>query len=611
MIREKRNKEKLKQYYNKFVNEGTIDPNVHPWVAESWKQSVAVNPSGGKTLTLDNLSAEQLKEKQETHKTAIGFLDNFYKLSREYFNMHGLSMMLVDMDNCVLKSYSLPFFQRVLENLDGAHVGVEHVGTTSITIAKERQLPFLIFGPEIWLENAHSGDACSAPIFVDGEMRYIVNIFSLDQPDLPYNLLMCLLTSLKYSMEIYLVQTEQLQVAERILSEIPQAVYHVKGNGAVSYANKAGQERLGDSKNLSEVFLNYEHLPIIKGFEGHACHNHETRWLTPHHTYEDITSVIPVKSENGADNALIITAAIEDLKTTVAHATGYSNRYSLYSMVGTSEEFLSLQNKATKLARYNNHVLLQGEPGTGKQRLAYGIHNSSPRAAAPVITVHCDNSEETLEMELFGNGEDLLGKLYIAKDGTLFIDEIEKMPVAVGNKLEKILGEQGELMNLRIIAACDSNLKKLTNKGLFSAKLYNMLSKTTLRVPALRKRVSDIEVIASHILAEMSNQYALPVKTLSAEAVQLLERTDWPGNIKQLQGVLEAAFFHTTGTVVLPAHIQVPHKRGSEKQWKHDKEVFLALWKAAGGNICKLALNLDVSRVTLYRYLKKYDFQHR
>lgn len=105
------------------------------------------------------------------------------------------------------------------------------------------------------------------------------------------------------------------------------------------------------------------------------------------------------------DGAVILSMSIEDLKTTIAHATGYSSRYSLYSMVGDTAEFLSLQHKATRIARLDNNILLQGEPGTGKQRLAHGIHQASPRAAAPLIVVKCsDESVDTMEEE-FSDGQ--------------------------------------------------------------------------------------------------------------------------------------------------------------------------------------------------------------
>ena len=317
------------------------------------------------------------------------------------------------------------------------------------------------------------------------------------------------------------------------------------------------------------------------------------------------------------ESALVLSMSIEDLKTTIAHATGYSSRYSLYSMVGETNEFLALQHKATRVARTDHNILLQGEPGTGKQRLAHGIHQASSRAAAPLIVVKCCNAPlADLKREFFGSddgGQPIAGKLELSMGGTLFLDEVEKLPVEMGDILADALTKgddrekgNGKKYNVRVIAACDSNLKRLADKGLFSRKLYEVVLDTTMRIPPLRERVKDIEIIANHILAEMSAQHNLPPKRLAQDAVDLLLNCSWPGNIKQLQGVIEQAFFHTPSSIIEAENIKLPGDRTMEKSWKYDKDAFIAAWKSAGGNISKLACMLDVSRVTLYRYLKKY-----
>ena len=371
-------------------------------------------------------------------------------------------------------------------------------------------------------------------------------------------------------------------------------------------------------KKLEDVFLNYEHIPVKKALSGVPTHRREITWITQDRTYEDITTVMPIKVGSEVESALVLSMSIEDLKTTIAHATGYSSRYSLYSMVGETSEFLALQHKATRVARTDNNILLQGEPGTGKQRLAHGIHQASSRAAAPLIVVKCVNAPlKELEAEFFGSmsgDQPIAGKLELSLGGTLFLDEVEKLPVEMGDKLADALlqgivnKESGVVkkFNVRVIAACDSNLKRLADKGLFSRKLYELVLDTTMRVPPLRERVKDIEVIATHILAEMSAQHNLPPKRLSPEAVSLLINCSWPGNIKQLQGVIEQAFFHTPGSIIDAENIKLPGDKTLEKSWKYDKDSFIAAWKSAGGNISKLANMLDVSRVTLYRYLKKY-----
>lgn len=622
MIRERRNKEKLVSYYNKFIDEGILDPNVHPWVAESWQRCAArklpheTMPKGHK------LNHEQVQAQQEAHAEVINYTDGLFEQNKQYFNSHNLSMLLIDADGYVLKNYAMPFYQRSIEDIQGMRVLEEDIGTSSFCVARSHNVPFLMFGPEMWIRGCHSGDACSAPVCVKGQQRYIISFFSLDQNDLPYDILLSLLMTMKYSLENFLDVLDNKNMDEIIAEEIPAAIYWMDKKGNVLYSNATGKRRLEGKTRLEDIFLNYEHLPIDKALKGKTTIRKEITWITQERTYEDVTSVLPVKTAGRIDGVVIISMSIEDLKTTIAHATGYSSRYSLYSMVGNSPEFLSLQHKAARVARSDNNILLQGEPGTGKQRLAHGIHQASPRAAAPLITVRChEGSLAELETEFFGSDEGgdaeeaFAGKLELANGGTLFLDEIEKMPVVMGDKIADAIkngmkdpkSKNRRKFNVRIISACDSNLKRLADKGLFSEKLYSIVIGTTIRVLPLRERIEDVEVIASHILTEMAGRHNMPAKSLSAPALALLNSCSWPGNIKQLQGVIEQAFFHTVGNVIESDNIKLPGDHTLEKSWKHDKEAFIAAWKQAGGNISKLASMLDVSRVTLYRYLQKYD----
>ena len=618
MIRERRNKEKLASYYKKFMEEGIIDPNVHPWVAESWQRCRALGLPHDALPRINKLSKSEIAAHQKTHEFIVKYVDGLYEQSKQHFNIHNLSMLLIDENGYVIKNYALPFFQRVIEDIQGMRVLEEDVGTSSISIAREHNVPFLMFGPEMWSKDQHSGDACSVPINIDGKMRYVISFFSLDQTDLPYDLLLSLQLTMKYSIEQHLSMLERWTINQIMMEQLPVSVYWVNKDSEIKYCNENARKRLEGKKKLEDVFLNYEHIPVKKALKGGATHRREITWITQDRTYEDITTVMPIKVGTEVESALVLSMSIEDLKTTIAHATGYSSRYSLYSMVGETSEFLALQHKASRVARTDNNILLQGEPGTGKQRLAHGIHQASSRAAAPLIVVKCSNAPlKELEAEFFGRvdgDQPIAGKLELSIGGTLFLDEVEKLPVEIGDKLAdallygKVNRETGivKKFNVRVIAACDSNLKRLADKGLFSRKLYELVLDTTMRVPPLRERVKDIEVIATHILAEMSAQHNLPPKRLAPEAVGLLLNCSWPGNIKQLQGVIEQAFFHTPGSTIEAENIKLPGDRTLEKSWKYDKDAFIAAWKSAGGNISKLATMLDVSRVTLYRYLRKY-----
>jgi len=634
MIRERRSKDKLEYYYRKFINEGVIDPNVHPWVAESWQQSRADGVPNDVMPPLARLTKAELAERRNQHHGAIEYLDELYREVREFFNSYNLSLLLLDSDCYVLKSYSLPFFQKTPGQIEGARLAEKDIGTSSISIAQQHKVPFLLFGPEMWIQECQMGDACSAPIMIDGQLQYLLTLVSVEQDVLPYSSVVTLLLSIKYAMEKHVCMLSRLKAQEAILDAAPFAVYHIMPGGEVAYTNKLGHSRLagigGDNTgngfpNLNDVVLNYRHTPIYKGFNGVPSYNKEVTWITPRKTYEDITTVVPLErdSDKTVNSVVAVSLPIEDLRTLVAHAVGYTARYSLSSMVGDTTVFAAAKEKAARVARNNNHVLLQGEPGIGKERMAHGIHQASMRAAGPLISVKCgDLPPERLEEELFGVAEapdaSRPGKLELANGGTLFMDEIERLPKqvaeilaqALNHKYMRRIGEEvTRPIDVRIIAACDSDLKRLTERGAFSSEMYEIIAKNVIRIPPLRSRREDIPFLAAHIISELAEQHQIGAKKILPETAEILKSYDWPGNIKQLQGVVEYAFFNTPADVIRPEDINLMGEVRPDTSWKEDREVFVKAWHAAGGNISRLANMLDVSRVTLYRYLKKYGLE--
>ena len=630
MLRERRSKEKLQYYYETFIRTGIVDPNVHPWVADAWKRSRDMKIPHAVMPILDKLSKAELNELKQKSKAASNFLDGLYHEIHELFNTYNLSLLLLDSNCYVLKSYAMPYFQRTPGELEGARLAEEDIGASSISIALNHKLPFLMFGPEMWISECQDGDACSLPIIVDNEVRYIITLVSVQQPDLPYSSIVSLALSMKYSLEKHLTIMAQLEAQHTILDAVPLAVYHIMPDGKVAYTNKLGETRLADnlktqagaSLRLNDVFLNYRHTPLAKGFLGIPSYNKEVTWITPQKTYEDITTVIPLYKNQTVNSIVAVSLPIEDLRTLVAHAAGYTARYSLTSLVGNTASFQTMKSKAARVARHNDHVLLQGEPGTGKQRLVHGIHQASPRAAGPLIVVKCgDVPPDYLENEIFGTsvgGEGRPGKLELSSGGTLFFDEIEKLPAHIANRLSDALssgkftrsGDQVQRhFDVRIIAACDSDLKRLVERGVFSARLYRLIAQDIIRIPSLRSRREDIPVLAEHIITELAEQHQIKSKRIAPDAAAQLMEYDWPGNIKQLQGIIEQAFFITNNDTIRPENISLPGRITPDKSWKEDRDAFIEAWKAAGGNISRLANMLDVSRVTLYRYLKKYNLE--
>lgn len=634
MIREHRNREKLMNYYKEFMAKGIVDPNVHPWIAESWQESQANHVNPKKLVSGTRLSANELLQLQYKHSDAIEYLDHFIDSIIDFLHEYDLCLTLMDANCTVLKRYSNPI-SKIISRLEGLSLSVENAGTLSCNIVQKHKVPFWIFGPEIWFDEFHDVNAGSVPIMINGELTYIVSLTVMQHDKIPQDMILALLFTLKTALELNIKQSLNIKAQKVILDAAPFAVYHVMAEDKVVYANHMGQERLSainaikennETAHLKDIVLNYVHTPIYDGFQGISCYNRETTWITTNKTYEDITTVVPLKEsgENGEIKSVVtVSMPIEDLRTLVAHASGYTAKYSLSSMVGASKAFAQMKERAYRVARNKNHILLQGEAGIGKQRLAHGIHMASMRMAGPLISINCgDATPELLEQDIFGAATEPdvshPGKLELASKGTLFIDEIEKMPSSIAKMLAKALSENkthriGESLersiDVRIIAATDSNLRRLAEKGQFDEKLFNIISRSIIRVPSLRSRRDDIPLLAKHVIEELSRQHKMESKNLLPETLELLRNYDWPGNIKQLQSVLEYSFFNTTDKEIKPTDVNLMGNVKPDNKWKTDKDIFLKAWKAAGGNVSRLSNLLSVSRVTLYRYIKKYGLE--
>jgi transcriptional regulator with PAS, ATPase and Fis domain len=220
-------------------------------------------------------------------------------------------------------------------------------------------------------------------------------------------------------------------------------------------------------------------------------------------------------------------------------------------LIGTSGAVIDLLQEIERVARSDAKVLITGESGVGKELVALAIHDRSHRAERPFVAVNCAGLPETLlESELFGHVKgsftgayrDKPGKLEIAHEGTVFLDEIGEMTLRMQGLLLRFL-ETGELqkvgadhalasVNVRVIAATNRNLPEMIAQGTFREDLYYRLNVIHLIVPPLRERKDDIPVLAEHFLRHFTRNGMYPAKTLSPEAMGALVEHSWPGNVR-------------------------------------------------------------------------------
>src|SRR6476659_7167448 len=260
-------------------------------------------------------------------------------------------------------------------------------------------------------------------------------------------------------------------------------------------------------------------------------------------------------------------------------ALGKSSQFS--NIIGTSSAMLAVFQLVETIAPTSSTVLISGESGTGKELVARAIHVNSLRKDRPFVALNCGALPETLlESDLFGHMRGAFtgaestkkGLVEVAEFGTIFLDEIGEMTPMMQVKLLRVLqerkfrrvgGTEEISADIRVVAATNQDLPKLAAEGRFREDLYYRINVIPIQLPALRERREDIPLIAQHFLEKYREQMGKPLSAISGEAMALLERYHWPGNIRELENVIERAVALERTPTILPESLP-PQIRGMQ-----------------------------------------------
>jgi len=310
------------------------------------------------------------------------------------------------------------------------------------------------------------------------------------------------------------------------------------------------------------------------------------------------------------------------------------------NIIGNSREMQVVYDQIAQVARSSTTVLIEGETGTGKELVARAIHYSSDRADKPFIAVHCGALPESMiESELFGHERGAFtgavnerrGRFELANGGTLFLDEIGDISPTVQIKLLRVLQEQEFervggtetiRVNVRIIAATNKNLRELVKAGTFREDLYYRLNVFPIYVPPLRKRKSDIVLLADYFLEKYSKQFGKPIRRLSSAAIDMLLAYHWPGNVRELENCIERAVLVAEGPVIHPHHmpptLQTAEASGTVTRGNlkslveaYERDLICDALKSARGVIAKAARALGTTQRIMGYKIRKYGIDPR
>jgi DNA-binding NtrC family response regulator len=310
------------------------------------------------------------------------------------------------------------------------------------------------------------------------------------------------------------------------------------------------------------------------------------------------------------------------------------------NIIGTSPQITTVIDLARRAAASDASVLLLGESGTGKELFARSIHAWSPRTAMPFVVINCVALTETLlENELFGHekgaftGADRLqkGKIEMADGGTIFLDEIGDMPLALQAKLLRVLqdhefhrvgGGRTIRVNIRVIAATNKDLKQAVRAGTFREDLYFRLNVVPVTLPPLRERPEDLPMLAEFFLKRHAREAKRPQMRLTPAAVEAITRYAWPGNIRELENALARAVVLSSHEAIGPEELALPMSNGvpgvpadqpgeyellpyHESMEQHSRHIIQLALKRASGSQTRAAELLKLQRTYLARLIKQ------
>lgn len=332
------------------------------------------------------------------------------------------------------------------------------------------------------------------------------------------------------------------------------------------------------------------------------------------HLIRNAATQISLKSENEA--LKIKVTSLEDID----------------DLVGQSEAIRKVLKQVESVAQSNSSVIITGESGTGKELVARAIHSNSPRKFFPLISVHCGAlTESLLESELFGHEKGAFtgatfnrkGRFEMADGGTIFLDEIAtispKMQIELLRVLEtksfiRVGGNKEITSDFRVICATNRDLKSMVKSGTFREDLFYRLNVVNITIPPLRERTDDIPLLVNHFIKKYCTSMSRDMITIEPGALKHLERFEFPGNVRELENMIERAIVIGNGKEIRLKDLPMGKEAISssvESLDELEKRHIEQILNKYGWNVSRSAKALDIDRVTLYNKIKKYNLKQQ
>lgn len=647
---------RLDEAWKRFIYNNDLDArHLRPIIARSWQRCrcSGVDPFVPSGIVL---SAAELKEKLEKNSALVAVAAPFMKVLLKTLG-HRFIILLTDSDACVLEVFGKP---EVLAEVNkkrigkGAILGESVVGSTAMGLAILEKRPIQVVGKEHYCAMFHGWTCSAAPIFdPSGQLLGVLDVSGPQEKVHPHTLgiVIAAAKAIENHLRLQRVHQELVEMheyAKTVMSSISEGLIAIDENSRVTWINTVGANLLGTSvqdavgRPLQEIepellfMVDVMHNPEGDYFDkeirikNNKGHSHFTATARPIIVNRQTIGVVAILRE------------FKSVHRLVTNYSGARARFTFNDLIGESQPFQRARFLAYRAARSDSTVLLVGETGTGKELFAHAIHNESRRADGPFVAVNCAAlPRELIASELFGYEEGAFtgarrggcpGKFELAHGGTIFLDEIGDMPLEAQVALLRVLQDKQVVrlgghrvipVDVRVIAATHHDLEEQVRMGRFRQDLFYRLNIISIRIPPLRERQGDICLLARYFVKRTARHLGKEVEGIDQEAMQLLTTYCRPGNVRELENVLESAISVSCSRVLrtedLPERLKkVPFKSPTDNLaaseslslQEMERQTILATLKRFNGNIARSARALGIARNTLYYKMRRLGINH-
>jgi len=634
-----------KKAWEKFIYKNVIDPSVNPIISESWKRckKYGVDYLDGKGKKESKIQYEHIIEKnKELLQIAKPIMENLHNIVSESHYV----LVLTDKYGYIIEIMGDNIVKGEADKIRfdfGSLWSEEAVGTNAIGTSLAIDKPIQVTGAEHYCLTHHSW-TCSATTIHDENGNVIGCLNMSGDSSTAHSHTLGIIVAAAYTIEKQLALLRSNELIQTTFESTSDGIIIIDKDFKINKVNKRAIKILGlENEDIDKLYIRDIFRDI--NFDMNYFNEKKSAYFTDCNLNvkgKRISCSLNIVSMIINNEIIGFTLAFKetkDLHKAVNKVTGNIATYTFKNIITGDPKMNQVIDSAIKVAPTKGCILIEGESGTGKELFAHAIHNFSSYSNGPFIAINCASlPKDLIESELFGYEKGAFtgalkegkpGKFELANGGTIFLDEIGELPLELQAKLLRVLdnlsvrrigGNYEIKLDLRIIAATNRNLLQEAQRKNFREDLYYRLNVFKLTIPPLRERIGDIERCADYFLNNLNNQHPQNIKRFSDEFIRYLENYEWIGNVRELQNIIERAYYLCDDKIITEEFLPDSILNYSSNNYIHneidtsiisienlEKNNIIKMLLKCNKNVIQAGKNLNMSKSTIYRKIKKYN----